>query len=118
MRNYETVFIVDPVLSEQQIKDTVAKFKKLISDNGGEVYHAEEWGMKKLAYPIDNKKTGFYSLVEFKAAGEFIKKLEIEYRRDENIIRFLTLSLDKHAIEFNVKRRQGVYNKKKEEVAS
>ena len=118
MRNYETVFIVDPVLSEQQIKDTVAKFKKLISDNGGEVYHSEEWGMKKLAYPIDNKKTGYYSLVEFKAAGDFIKKLEIEYRRDENIIRFLTLSLDKHAIEFNEKRRQGVYNKKKEEVAS
>jgi small subunit ribosomal protein S6 len=118
MRNYETVFIVDPVLSEQQIKDTVAKFKKLISDNGGEVYHTEEWGMKKLAYPISNKKTGYYSLFEFKVAGEFIKKLEIEYRRDENIIRFLTLSLDKHAIEFNAKRRQGVYNKKKEEVAS
>jgi len=117
MRNYETVFIVDPVLSEQQIKDAVVKFKKLISDNGGEIYHAEDWGMKKLAYPIGHKKTGFYALVEYKAEGTFIKKLEIEFRRDENIIRFLTTSLDRHAIEFNEKRRKGVFNKKKEEAA-
>jgi small subunit ribosomal protein S6 len=117
MRNYETVFVVDPVLSDQQIKDTVAKFKALISDNGGEIYHTEDWGMRKLAYPIKHKKTGHYTLVEFKANPEFILKMETEYRRDESIIRFLTLALDKHAIAFNEKRRQGVFNKKKEEAA-
>lgn len=118
MRNYETVFIVDPVLSEQQIKDAVAKFKKLIADNGGDLYHTEDWGMRKLAYPIQNKKTGYYNLCEYKADPTFIQKLEVEFRRDENIIRFLTVALDKHGVEFNEKRRQGVFNKKKEEAAS
>ncbi len=118
MRNYETVFIVDPVLSEQQIKDTVAKFKQLIKDNGGDLYHTEDWGMKKLAYPIQGKKTGYYNLCEFKAEPTIIQKLEVEYRRDENIIRFLTVGLDKHGVEFNEKRRQGFFNKKKEEAAS
>jgi small subunit ribosomal protein S6 len=113
MKNYETVFILDPILSEQQVKDTVAKFKSLITDNGGEVYHQEDWGLRRLAYPIQNKKSGFYSLFEFKAAPSFLKKLEIEYRRDESIIRFLTLALDKHAVEFNEKRRQGAFNKAK-----
>lgn len=117
MKHYETVFIVDPVLSEQQIKDTVAKFKKLISDNGGDLYHTEEWGMRKLAYPIKAKKTGHYNLFEFKADPTFIQKLEVEYRRAEDVIRFLTVSLDKHGVEFNEKRRQGFFNKKKEESA-
>jgi small subunit ribosomal protein S6 len=115
MKNYETVFILDPILSEQQIKDTVAKFKSLITDNGGEIYHQEDWGLRRLAYPIQHKKSGFYTLLEFKAAAPFLKKLEIEYRRDEYIIRFLTLALDKHAVEFNEKRRNGAFNKKKSE---
>jgi small subunit ribosomal protein S6 len=113
MKNYETVFILDPILSEQQIKDTVAKFKSLITDNGGEIYHQEDWGLRRLAYPIQHKKSGFYTLLEFKAAAPFLKKLEIEYRRDEYVIRFLTLALDKHAVEFNEKRRNGAFNKSK-----
>lgn len=113
MKNYETVFILDPILSEQQVKDTVAKFKSLVTDNGGDIYHQEDWGLRRLAYPIQNKKSGFYTLLEFKADPTFVKKLEIEYRRDEHVIRFLTLALDKHAIEFNEKRRQGAFNKSK-----
>lgn len=118
MKNYETVFILDPILSEQQIKDTVAKFKSLITDNGGDVYHQEDWGLRKLAYPIENKKSGFYTLFEFKAEPSFLKKLEIEYRRDELVLRFLTVHLDKHGVEFNEKRRQGAFSKKKVEKVS
>lgn len=118
LKNYETVFIVNPVLSEQQMKDTVAKFESLVKENGGDLYHTEHWGMKKLAYPIDHKKSGFYHLMEFKAEPTSIKSLEVEFRRDENIIRFLTVHLDKYAVEFNEKRRQGKFNKKSEEVTS
>ena len=103
---YETVFICTPVLSEPQIKETVKKFKNLITGNKGEMVHEEDWGMKKLAYPIQNKSTGFYYLFEFKANPEFIKKFEIELRRDERIIRFLTVKLEKYAVEYSEKRRR------------
>lgn len=103
---YETVFIITPVLSDHQMKETVMKFKKLIKDNGGEIVHEEEWGLRKLAYPIQKKTTGFYALLEFKADPAFIHKLETEYRRDERIIRFLTVKLNKNAIEYNQKKRE------------
>jgi len=103
---YETVFIITPVLSDPQMKETVMKFKNLIKDNGGEIVHEEEWGLKKLAYPIQKKTTGFYALIEFKADPAFINKLETEYRRDERIIRFLTVKLNKYAIEYNQKKRE------------
>jgi len=103
---YETVFIITPVLSDPQMKETVQKFKNLIKDNGGEIVHEEEWGLKKLAYPIQKKTTGFYALIEFKADPAFINKLETEYRRDERIIRFLTVKLNKYAIEYNQKKRE------------
>ncbi len=106
MKNrYETVFIATPVLSEAQMKEAVEKFKKLITDNGGSIVHEENWGLKKLAYPIQKKSTGFYYLIELEADGEFIKKLEIEYRRDERIIRFLTFRMDKYSIEYAEKKR-------------
>ena len=82
------------------------KFKNLIKDNGGEIVHEEEWGLRKLAYPIQKKTTGFYALLEFKADPAFINKFETEYRRDERIIRFLTVKLDKYAIEYNQKKRE------------
>jgi len=103
---YETVFICTPVLSEPQVKETVKKFRNLITSNGGEMVHEEDWGMKKLAYPIQNKSTGFYSLFEFKADPEFISRMETELRRDEKIIRFLTVRLDKYAVEYSEKRRR------------
>ena len=105
MKNYETVFIVNPVLSDQQIKDTVAKFKNLVSENGADLYHTEDWGLKKLAYPIQNKKSGFYHLFEFTASGEVVGPYETEFRRDERVMRFLTVKLDKHAIAWAEKRR-------------
>ena len=95
---YETVFIVTPVLSEAQMKEAVLKFRGLIAEEGGEIVHEEDWNLRKLAYPIQKKSTGFYYLVEFKSSAEFINKLETEYRRDERIIRFLTLRMDKYSI--------------------
>ena len=113
-KSYETVFILNPVLSETQVKDAVDKFKKVLTDNGSEIVSAENWGLKKLAYAIQQKTTGFYILLEFKSEPKVIKTLEIEYRRDERIMRFLTTALDKHAVEYNARRRSGAFNKKEE----
>lgn len=105
MNHYETVFISTPVLSDVQIKEAVKKYHDFIVDNGGEIVHEEDWGLKKLAYPIQKKTTGFYHLIEFKADPTFIAKLEVQYRRDERIIRFLTFALDKHSIAYSERRR-------------
>jgi len=106
LNQYETVFICTPVLSEPQIKETVKKFRDIITDNGGELLHEEDWGMKKLAYPIQKKSSGFYHLFEFKANPSFITKLETEFRRDERLIRFMTVKLDKYAVEYSNKRKK------------
>jgi len=105
VNQYETVFIATPVLSDDQVKETVEKFKDFIVANGGEVVYEESWGLRKLAYPIQNKTTGFYNLLQFKAEGEMIDKLETQFRRDERVIRFLTFRMDKYAIEYAEKRR-------------
>jgi small subunit ribosomal protein S6 len=114
-KNYETVFILNPVLSDVQMKDAVEKFKKVLLDNGAEIINEENWGLKKLAYPIQHKTTGFYQLFEFKADPKTIAALELEYKRDEKVMRFLTTKLDKHAVEYNERRRKGEFNKKPEE---
>ena len=105
MNRYETVFILTPVLSDEQMKETVAKFKKLLTDNGAEILNKEAWGLKKLAYNIEKKTSGFYSLVEFKAEPTVIAKLETAYRRDEKVIRYMTVKLDKYAAAYAEKRR-------------
>ncbi|HDZ41970.1 MAG TPA: 30S ribosomal protein S6 [Bacteroidetes bacterium] len=106
LNHYETVFIATPVLSENQMKEAVQKFKKVITDKGGEIIHEENWGLKKLSYPIQKKSTGFYYLIEFKGPGELIEQLEIQYRRDERIIRFLTFRMDKYAVQYAEKKRK------------
>ena len=88
------------------MKEAVEKFKGIITENGGEIVHEENWGLKKLAYPIQKKSTGFYYLIEFKSEGDLVEKLEIQYRRDERIIRFLTFRMDKHSIEYAEKKRR------------
>ena len=100
LKQYETVFIATPVLSEQQMKEAVAKYTQLIADNGGEVVYEENWGLKQLAYPIQHKTSGFYYLIQFKAEPSFIETL------DERIIRYLTVALDKHAVAYAAKRRE------------
>ncbi|RLZ12291.1 30S ribosomal protein S6 [Faecalibacter macacae] len=106
MTNYETVFILTPVLSDSQVEEAVNKFNDFVTSNGGEIVAAENWGLKKLAYPIQNKRNGFYHLVEFKSENaDLVSQLEVAYKRDERVIRFLTVKLDKHGIEWAEKRR-------------
>ena len=113
MQQYETVIILTPLLSEEAVKEVLAKFSKLLTDNGAEIVQEDNWGLRKLAYPIEKKTTGFYHLTEYRAPGEFINKFEVELRRDERVMRFLTISLDKHALAYNEKKRSGAFNKKK-----
>lgn len=105
MNHYETVFILNPVLSETQVKETVKKFEDFLLAKGAEFVSKEDWGLKKLAYPIQHKKSGFYHLFEFKVAGEAIDAFEVEFRRDERIMRYLTVKLDKHAVSWAERRR-------------
>ncbi len=116
MKNYETVFILNPVLSEDQAKDTVEKFVKVLNKAKAEVINVEKWGLKKMAYPIQNKSTGFYNLIEFTtSSSDLINTLETEFRRDESVMRFLTVALDKHAIVYNERRRKGEFNRTKKQ---
>jgi small subunit ribosomal protein S6 len=114
MKNYETVFILNPVLSEDQAKDTVEKFVKVLGGVNANIINVEKWGLKKLAYPIQHKSTGFYNLIEFEAENNAVAVLETEFRRDESVMRFLTTVLDKYAIEYNARRRKGEFNKNKD----
>ncbi|GAB3908612.1 30S ribosomal protein S6 [Mucilaginibacter boryungensis] len=112
MQQYETVIILTPLLSEDAAKEVIAKFSKILTDNGAEIIQEDNWGLRKLAYPIQKKSTGYYHLTEYKAPGELISKLEVELKRDERVVRFLTIALDKHAVAYNEKKRSGAFNKK------
>ncbi|MCR4918813.1 MAG: 30S ribosomal protein S6 [Prevotella sp.] len=114
MNQYETVFILTPVLSDEQMKETVAKFRKVLEDQGAEIVNEETWGLKKMAYAIQKKSTGFYCLLEFKAEPTVVQVLETAYRRDEKVIRFQTVKLEKYAIEYAEKRRNKMGKKEEE----
>src|SRR5690554_935873 len=105
MNHYETVFILNPVLSETQIKETVQKYEEFLTSRGAKMVAKEDWGLKRLAYPIQKKKSGFYQLLEFQVDGSVIDEFEVAFRRDERVMRYLTVALDKHAIAWAEKRR-------------
>lgn len=114
VRNYETVFILTPVLNEVQVQETVEKFSQVLKENSADIISTEAWGLRKLAYPIQKKSTGYYFCVTFTAsASNVVDTLELAYRRDERIIRFLTTVLDKHAVAYNERRRNGEMNSQK-----
>ncbi|NEV94326.1 MULTISPECIES: 30S ribosomal protein S6 [Psychroflexus] len=104
MNHYETVFILNPVLSEEQIKETVKKYEDFLVSKGAKMVNKEDWGLKKLAYPIQHKKSGFYHLFEYTVDGATIEPLEVMFRRDERMMRYLTVALDKHAIDWAKER--------------
>ena len=106
MNHSEAVFILTPVLPDVQMKEAVEKFKSLLEQEGAEIVNVENWGLRKLAYPIQKKSTGFYNLIEFNAESPIVDKLEIQFRRDERVIRFLTLKMEKYAVEYAEKRRK------------
>lgn len=105
MNHYETVFILNPVLSEDQIKETVKKYEDFLISSGAKMIAKENWGLKKLAYPIQHKKSGFYHLFEYTIPGEALVNLELDFRRDERVMRYLTVRLDKHAVAWAERRR-------------
>ena len=115
---YETVLILTPVLLQEQVDEAVAKYRKFLTENGAVIVHENNWGLRKLAYPIQKKNTGFYFLFEFQADASLIAKLEVEYKRDERIMRFLTIALDKHAVGYNERKRKNATQKKQEEAVS
>lgn len=110
---YETVFILTPVLSEDDTKKAVKAYADLLKSAGAEIVHEEHWGLKNLRYPLKKKTTGIYHLVEYKASGSAIETLEIAFRRDENVLRYLTVKLDKHAVRYNNDKRAGLTGKNK-----
>ncbi|WP_143525101.1 30S ribosomal protein S6 [Labilibacter marinus] len=112
LNHYEAVFILTPVLSDVQMKEAVEKFRSVITENGGEMVNEENWGLRKLAYPIQKKSTGFYNLFDFKVQPDAIAKLELLFRRDERVIRFLTFKMDKYAVAYSEKRRKTIKEKK------
>jgi len=107
-KRYETVFIVTPVLSDEQAKETVKKFKDLLVDKGAKIVHEEDWGLRKLAYQIQKKSTGFYYLIEWDYEGtdNLVALLELTFKRDERILRYLTVFLDKYGVEYNERKRR------------
>jgi small subunit ribosomal protein S6 len=114
-KQYETVFILTPILSEAQTRDAVEKFRTIITDNGGVLVHEEDWGLRKLAYPIQKKNSGFYNVFEYTTSGvNVVDILETEFRRDERVLRFMTIALDKDSIAYNEKKRKGLVGRKKE----
>jgi small subunit ribosomal protein S6 len=111
MNHYEAVFITTPVLSSDEYTRTVKKYTDFIEKNGGELVHKEDWGIRQLAYPIQKKTTGFYTLMEFTLDPQAIRRLEVEFKRDETIMRFLTVRLDKFAIQYAVQRKNKLAGK-------
>jgi len=105
MKNYETVFILNPALSEEQVQKAVDKYEKYLKSNGSKIIAKEIWGLKKLAYTIQNKNSGFYNLIEYTAPADLVSSLEVEFSRDETIMRYLTVTLDKDALAWAEKRR-------------
>lgn len=109
MRNYEVTFIIDPVLSGDEIKGTAKTYLDQLKEFGSEIVHVDEMGLKQLAYPINKRSSGIYYCVEFaNETGDFLIQLELAMRRDERILRFLTIKLDKYGVKYNADKRAGI----------
>ncbi len=116
MRNYEVTFIVDPVLSGDEIKATAQTYVDLLKNEHCNIVHMDEMGLKQLAFPINKRQSGVYFCIEFEATdGNFLGNLELSLRRDERIMRFLTVALDKYGVKYNDDKRKGLIGKKKQE---
>ena len=113
MQQYETTIVVTPVLTDTELKALHTGYVSFLKNSGAEIIQEESWGLKTLAYPIQKKTSGFYFTVEFKADTDLIAKLELNFKRDESILRFLTIKLDKYSLDYNDKKRKGLVGRKK-----
>ena len=114
MRNYETTFIVDPTLSGDEIKKTAQAYVDQLQAEDCEIIFVDEMGLRTLAYEINKRNNGIYYCVEYTAPnGAFLQKFELGLRRDDNILRFLTVALDKYGVQYNADKRAGKIGKAK-----
>lgn len=117
MRNYEVTFIVDPVLSGDEIKKTAQAYSDMLTNEGCTIVHTDKLGLRQLAYPINKKSSGVYYSIEFQAPnGSMISGMELAFRRDERIMRFLTVALDRYGVKYNDDKRNGLIGKSKRTV--
>jgi small subunit ribosomal protein S6 len=114
MTNYEVTFIVDPVLSGDEISATAQTYIELLKNEGSNIVHVNELGLRPLAYEINRRQSGVYYCVEFEVEkGDFLTNMELSLRRDERIMRFLTVRLDKYGVKYNADKRSGLIGKRK-----
>lgn len=107
MNQYETIVILTPVLSDDDVKRTCENYKEYLKQHGAQLVHEELWGLRQLAYAIGRKTTGIYYLLEYSGANDLVANLELQFTRDENVIRHHTIRLDKHSIDYNERKRRG-----------
>ena len=114
MTNYETVTIFTPVLTESEMQERTSSLVDFLKENGAEITHIDSWGMKKLAYPIQKKTTGFYFIIEYQAPADIIKKLDVRFKRDTDVLRALNVKLDQWGVQYLDMKRKGLIGKKKD----
>ncbi len=115
MRQYETTFIINPTLSGDEIKQTAQMYSDFLKEEGAEIIHLENMGVQQMAYPIQKRSSGAYFFLEYKSpSGEVINKMELAFRRDDNVLRYLTIKVDKHRAQYNIDKRAGRFDKKLE----
>lgn len=107
MNQYETVVVLTPVLSDDDAKRAMEGFKDTLKEMGAEMVHEEAWGLRQLAYPIKKKTTGIYFVIEYKAPAEAVSKVETQFNRNEQVLRYLTIRLDKFSLDYNERKRRG-----------
>ncbi len=115
MNSYENVLIFTPKMTDEEVKTAIGKYRESLESLGGQVVHEDVWGLKQLAYPIKKLTTGHYIVTEYKAPSTVVARMEILYKRDERILRFLTVSLDKFAVDYNDRKRNGLVGRKKKD---
>lgn len=116
MRHYEVTFIVDPVLSGDEVKATAEHIQKDLKHFGASIISADEIGLRQLAYPINKRSTGVYYCFEFTTeAADWLAKFELNMKRNERLLRFLTVKLDKYGVKYNDDKRNGRIGARKKE---
>ena len=109
-RTYESVVIINAALEDEQVETTISRMQETITTHGGELIELDKWGRKRLAYPIKKAKSGYYVVFRFSATTDLVSTLERNYRLDENVIRYLTIQLDKFALEAIAKQKGAAKN--------
>lgn len=116
--NYETTFILTPDKSDSEVSKLTKGYVKFLKTNGAKVIHEETWGLRNFTYPIKKKNTGYYFTVEYSAPTDTIANLELNLKRDEDVLRFLTIKLDKFAIDYNERKHKGMIGRDKHQPAA